>query len=103
MFAQVTCELRLSNPAVAAWKPPPKPAKTLAEIVPPREIDRSVPATTANDLFKSKVAGVHLWTTRPCVLLPAFGKIVPQRQIGLCVPATAANDLLKSIAAVPIT
>ena len=56
-----------SNPLVPAWKPPPKPAKTLAEIVPPRSIKAKAPPDTATDGFKRQVAGALL----ACFLLPS--------------------------------
>jgi hypothetical protein len=52
-------EISLSNPVVAAWKPPPKPSKPLREIVTLRPPEPPAPNPTAREAFRATVAGVH--------------------------------------------
>jgi hypothetical protein len=55
----VQLEISLSNPVVAAWRPPPKPCKPLREVVSLRPQEPPAPKRTAKDAFRAKVAGVH--------------------------------------------
>ena len=58
--AELTLSLSLSNPLVAAWKPPPKPAKTLRELVPPPPLPPPPPPRTATVAFRERVKGALL-------------------------------------------
>jgi hypothetical protein len=55
--ARLEVQVTLTNPVVPAWKPPPKPTRSLAEIVPPRNIEQVLPPSSASNQYKNKVAG----------------------------------------------
>lgn len=55
--AEVTLTVSFTNPLVAAWKPPPKPAKTLRDLVPAPPPPPPPPPRTATVAFRDKIKG----------------------------------------------
>ena len=58
-WAQASSKLQLlltvARPIVPEWKPPPKPAKTLSDLIPPRDLHPKPPPVTASEDFKAQV------------------------------------------------
>ena len=69
-------QLQLTNPIVPPWKPPPKLAKSLADIVPPRQIDKLAAEETATHQFKTLVSGAAGTLFVCCALQEQTGSVL---------------------------
>lgn len=56
--AVIALSLKFSRPIMPPWTPPPKPARSLTELIPPRDLTPKPPPVTATDAFRNQVQGV---------------------------------------------